>query len=558
MRTSETADVWWKSAVVYCLDVETYLDWDGDGYGDFAGLTQRVDYLADLGVTCVWLMPFYPSPERDDGYDITDFYSVDPRLGTLGDLVEFVRTARDRGIRVIADLVVNHTSVQHPWFQSARSSRDSPYRDWYVWRDEPPANASEGVVFPDVEDSVWTYDEEAGQYYQHQFYRQQPDLNITNPAVRNEIARITSVWTQLGLSGFRVDAVPFLLETGAVPHGDEKLPRPHDYLRDLRTFLTRRDGGVTLLGEVNLPYDQTAEFFGSADGDELTVIFDFNGMQALWLAMARQDSSPLVHAVRARPEPPKDCQWATFVRNHDELTLDKLTLSERQEVFDAFGPKKSMQLYDRGLRRRVPPMLDGDQDRVRLVYSMLFALPGTPTLFYGEEIGMGEDLRAEGRMAVRTPMQWTPEPNGGFSPPGVEPARATIPEGDFGPEQVNVRDQRRDPGSLLTYLRTLISRYRECPELSWGSAEVLETDAPGVLVLRNDWERGTVVTLHNLAADRVDVTVPLLWCEPGSRVVDLDTTEEWPVPEDGSLHLSLGRYGHRWLRVLGPRDRMLV
>src|SRR3954452_25319745 len=239
MRITDTADLWWKNAVVYCLDVETYMDWDGDGCGDFAGLAQRLDHLVDLGVTCLWLMPFYPSPERDDGYDITDFYSVDPRLGTLGDVVEVVRTARDRGLRVIADLVVNHTSIQHPWFQSARASKDSPYRDWYVWRDEEPPDAADGVVFPDAEKSVWSYDKAAKQWYQHQFYRQQPDLNITNPAVRNEIARITGFWAQLGPSGFRVDAVPFLLDTKAVLHGSERLRDPHGVLRDLPLFLSR-------------------------------------------------------------------------------------------------------------------------------------------------------------------------------------------------------------------------------------------------------------------------------------------------------------------------------
>src|SRR3954468_1808595 len=414
MRITETADLWWKTAVIYCLDVETFIDWTGDGVGDLPGLAQRIDYLAELGVTCVWLMPFYPSPDRDDGYDITDFYGVDPRLGTHGDVVELITLARDRGIRVIADLVVNHTSNQHPWFQSARASRQSPYRGWYVWRDQPPPDAEKGIVFPDQETSLWQYDEEAGQYYLHRFYKHQPDLDIANPHVREEIERVVGFWSQLGLSGFRVDAVPFLLDTsGAQDAG--ALPDPHDYLRDLRAFLDRRHGQSILLGEVNLPYPDVRRFFGDEDGDELTMCFDFIGMQRLYLSLARNDPAELVKALRSRPDPQHESQWATFVRNHDELTLDKLSDDERKEVFDAFGPKESMQLYGRGLRRRLPPMLGNDPARLRMVYSLLFSLPGTPVLFYGEEIGMGENLAAEGRNAVRTPMQWTPDVNGGFS-----------------------------------------------------------------------------------------------------------------------------------------------
>jgi glycosidase len=265
MDLTRTGDVWWKTAVVYCLDVQTFRDGNGDGVGDFRGLIEKIDYLERLGVTCIWLMPFYPSPNLDDGYDIVDFYTVDQSLGTLGEFVEFVRTARDRGIRVIADLVVNHTSDQHPWFKSARGSRESPYRDWYVWRDEPPPDAAQGVVFPDKEVSLWEYDEPTGQYYLHRFYKQQPDLNVANPAVRDEIARVMGLWMELGLFGFRVDAVPFLLETQH-QHDAQNLPDPHDYLADLRAFLSRRNGEAVLLGEVNLPHPDTMRFFGDVDG----------------------------------------------------------------------------------------------------------------------------------------------------------------------------------------------------------------------------------------------------------------------------------------------------
>ncbi|HEV2782806.1 MAG TPA: alpha-amylase family protein [Actinophytocola sp.] len=549
MELTRTADLWWKTAVVYCLDVETFSDSNGDGHGDFRGLAQRIDYLDRLGVTCLWLMPFYPSPDRDDGYDITDFYGVDPRLGTLGDFVEFLRTARDRGIRVIADLVVNHTSDRHPWFQSARSSRESPYRDWYVWQDEPPPGADKGIVFPDKEKSIWTYDERAGQYYLHRFYKHQPDLNVANPAVRDEIARVMGFWLELGLSGFRVDGVPFLLETQGSPDA-ELLPDPHDYLADLRAFLSRRCGDAVLLGEVNLPYPDTMRFFGNAEGvgDELTMCFDFVGMQRMYLALARSDAGPLAAALRERPQPPRDGHWGTFVRNHDELTLDKLTESERKEVFDAFGPAPEMQLYGRGLRRRVPTMFGGDPRRIRLVYSLLYSLPGTPVLFYGEEIGMAEDLRAEGRLAVRTPMQWAPIRNGGFSTADPRQLPGPIPNGHYGPKQVNVSAQERDPDSLLSWIRRLIERYRECPELAWGRYTVLDTGVPSVLAHRCDID-GTVIALHNLADSDAE---PRLSLDPGSVLTDLLHDEHTTVPDNGTVSLRLGPYGCRWLRLSQP------
>ncbi|MGV9323837.1 alpha-amylase family protein [Streptosporangium sandarakinum] len=532
-----TADLWWKNAVVYCLDVETYKDGNGDGIGDFRGLAQEVDHLHRLGVTCIWLMPFFPTEDRDDGYDITDFYSVDPRLGTLGDFVEFMRTARDRGIRVIADLVVNHTSDRHPWFEEARSSRDSAKRDWYVWRDEPEPFDPKGIVFPDKEDSVWELDEKTGQYYYHSFYRFQPDLNTGNPEVRDEIARILGFWMELGLSGFRVDAVPFLIED---INGD-----PHEFLADLRAFMNRRDGSSILLGEVNLPYPDLMKYFGDGNGDEVTLCFDFIAMQRFHLSMARENPRVLAEALRERPEPPDDAQWAMFVRNHDELTLDKLTDAERQEVFDAFGPDKDMQLYGRGLRRRLPPMLDGDTRRLKLAYSVLFSLPGTPVLFYGEEIGLGENLAGEGRMAVRIPMQWSP--SGGFSPdPKVS---VPSPDGRFGPRNVNVSDQRRDPDSLLHWMTLLIERYRESPELAWGSYEVLDTGDDAVLAHRADAEGGTVVAVHNFAGREAEVELVLKGLDHCDVLVDLlvDGTQE--LPPDGRVRFALEPYGTRWLRA---------
>ncbi|HEX6130774.1 MAG TPA: alpha-amylase family protein [Actinomycetota bacterium] len=548
MRISDTADLWWKNAIVYCLDVETFLDTDGDGRGDLAGLTERIDYLAGIGVTCLWLMPFYPSPNRDDGYDITDYYGVDPRLGDHGDVAALIRTAKDRGMRVIVDLVVNHTSDRHPWFRSARSSPDSRYRDFYVWREEKPDEPKAEVVFPDAEDSIWSWDDRAERWYLHHFYSHQPDLNIASEAVRDEIAKIAGFWLALGVDGFRVDAVPFLLETGGIA-GDVDLD-PHGFLRDLRAFVARRSGHAVLLGEVNLPHDQLRGYFGE-DGDELQMLFNFPLMQAMYLALARRDATPLAAAIAETPRLSDECQFANFVRNHDELTLDKLTDEERREVFEAFGPDEDMQLFGRGLRRRLPPMLDGDEQRIRLVYSLLFSLPGTPVLFYGEEIGMGEHLGVEGRMSVRTPMQWTDEPTAGFSSAAPSKLVRPIVEGRFGQLGVNVAAQRRDPRSLLSWFERMIRRRRETPELGWGEPRVLDTDVPAVLAHRCDWEGRTVLAVHNLGAEPCVVHVDTGDAGAGARVEDMLDAGEGVIELEGdALELKLEGYAHRWYRLL--------
>jgi trehalose synthase len=558
MRITDTSDLWWKTAIVYCLDVETYLDSDGDGIGDLQGLAARLDHLADLGVTCLWLMPFYPTPDRDDGYDIADLYGVDRRLGNHGDLVEVIRTAKDRGMRVIADLVVNHTSDQHPWFKAARSSRESPFRDWYVWRDEPPGEQVD-VVFPDQEDSVWTLDEKSGQYYLHRFYKHQPDLNVANPAVTDELAKVVGFWLQLGLSGFRVDAVPFFLETlGIKGAPDSQEADPHKVLRDLRAFLGRRTGDAVLLGEVNLPYEEQLAFFGGDAADELTMQFDFIGMQQLYLSLARADAGPLADALSRRPVLPDALQWANFVRNHDELTLDKLSDDERQEVFAAFGPEPEMQIYGRGLTRRLPPMLGGDPRRIRMVYSLMFSLPGTPVMFYGEEIGMGENLEADGRSAVRTPMQWSDDRNGGFSTARPSKLPGPVVEGGFAPEFVNVSAQRHDRDSLMHFFELLIQRRRESPELGWGPFELLEQPHASVLAHSVTWEEARVVAVHNLSAEPVVVPLVLKDLDDSVRLVDLLCDGTTPVAADGKAEVSLEGYGFRWLRVVRPGDRRLT
>jgi trehalose synthase len=540
-----TSDLWWKNAVIYCMDVELFKDGNGDGTGDFPGLIDRVDYLAGLGVTCVWLMPFYPTPNRDNGYDIADFYGVDPRLGSLGDAVEFLRAARERGIRVIADLVVNHTSVDHPWFQAARADSDSPYRDFYVWADEPPEEGPKDLVFPGQETSNWEFDERAGQFYLHRFYKSMPDLNIANPRVRDEIHKVIGFWLELGLSGFRVDAAPFVIEHTGIEGaaGD-----PHEYLRDLRAFLARRRGDAILLAEANLPPADMRRFFGDEDGDEMHMLFNFLANQRLFLSLVRQQAAPLAETLGELPPIPEVNQWANFVKNHDELTLDKLSEAEREEVFAALAPEEDMRIYDRGIRRRVPPMLAGDRRRLELVYSLAFALPGTPVLLYGEELGMGDDLAVEGRASVRVAMQWDDGAGCGFSP--TRPRVPVVEGGDFGCHRVNAADQRQDPGSLLNWMERLVRRRKETPELGWGSYRVLPAGDPAVLAVRCDWRGSAVLTVHNFA-DRPAKADLDLDGEQGAGLVELLADQAYPRPDAAADGVPLDGYGYRWFRLRG-------
>lgn len=553
MSPEATSDLWWKNAIIYCVDTQSFQDTNGDGTGDLDGLTRRLDYLAGLGITCLWLMPIYPSPERDHGYDVADYYNVDPKYGTLGDLVELMCAARERGIRVIADLVVNHTSIEHAWFQAARRGRDDFYHDFYVWADEKPKNAHEGVIFPGKQHTTWSYDRSAKRWYMHRFYPHQPDLNINNPLVRNEIHKVIGFWLELGLSGFRVDAVPFLIEQ--VGAKNPAVSDPHDYLRDLRAFMTRRRGDAMLLAEANEKPSGLAKFFGER-GDQMHMLFNFPLNQALHLSLVRGDARPAIKALHSLPDIPPAAQWANFVKNHDEATLDKLTDREREEVFAAFAPKKSMQLYGRGIRRRFPSMVDGDRRRIELMYSLLFSLPGTPVLFYGEEIGMGDDQRAPGREAVRLPMQWSSDDCGGFTTADESRApRKPLRDGPFGYPKVNVRAQREDAASLLNWFERAIRTRKNWPEFGWGDWRSLPTGNRAALAHLSAWDGGgSALGIHNFADRPVRLSIRLpapqrretSWQHLFGITTTTGDNKPPAPPTDGRLNIELPPYGYHW------------
>lgn len=538
-------DLWYKNAIIYSVNVESFLDSNGDGVGDFEGLSRSLDYLQGMGITCLWLAPFQKSPRRDHGYDISDYYQVDPCFGTLGDFVDFTHEAHQRGIRVMMDLAINHTSDQHPWFQEARRDPSSKYRDYYVWSETKPEDAHKGVIFPGVQETTWTRDPVARQYYFHRFYPFQPDLNIDNPLVLAEIRKIMGFYLELGVSGFRMDAVPFVIE-GKSPQA--RSPMNWQLLRDFRQFLQWRSRDAIILAEANVEPKHSVRYFGE-DGDRLQMMFNFWVNQHVFLAMATGEVKPLVKALEQTRERPPNAQWAQFLRNHDELDLGRLSERQRQAVFDAMAPDPDMQLYERGIRRRLAPMLHGDQRRLRMAYSLMFALPGTPVLRYGDELGMGDRLDLPERDSGRTPMQWSNEKNAGFSR-ADKLVRPIVDEGPYGYEQVNVADQRRDPESLLNWTARMIRIRKEVPEIGWGNFDVLDVGHPGVLALRYRWLNNSVVVVHNLTDEAVEIGLRL----PGERdrtLVNLLTRDHSQADRRGLHPLIMEPYGYHWYRAGG-------
>jgi maltose alpha-D-glucosyltransferase / alpha-amylase len=541
-------DLWYKNAIIYCLSVGTYMDANGDGIGDFQGLMRRLDYLHGLGVTAIWLMPFQNSPGRDDGYDTSDYYAVNPAYGSLGDFVEFTHAAKQRGIRVLIDIVINHTSNEHTWFQEARRDPKSKYRDWYVWSKKRPATANQGMVFPGVQKSTWSYDEVAKEWYFHRFYDFQPDLNTSNPEVQSELLKIMGFWIQLGVSGFRMDAAPFVIGTKGP---DVKKPREqYDMLRSFREFLQWRVGDSIILAEANVLPQTDMQYFGQ-DGDRMQMMFNFQVNQNLFYALASSDTRPLAKAMNKTAQRPESAQWGMFLRNHDELDLGRLTKKQRQRVFDAFGPNPEDQLYDRGIRRRLAPMLGGDRRRIELAYSLMFTLPGTPVVRYGDELGMGDNLALPERTCGRTPMQWSTEPNGGFTK-SQKPIVPVISEGPYGFQHLNAAEQRRDLNSMLNWTERIIRMRKEVPEVGWGAFEVLDVGDNSILGLRYDWRNNSVLFLHNFADEPCEVEFSAgLKGDQGQQLVNLLTADHSTANDRGKHCVYLEGYGYRWYRVGG-------
>ena len=539
---------WYKNAVIYAIDVSTFYDSNGDGMGDLAGVEAKLDYLASLGVTCVWLLPFYPSSGRDNGYDVTDYMAVDPKHGTLDDFVRLVQRAGERGIRVLVDIVFNHTSDQHPWFQAARRDPASRFRGYYAWAEQPPAlDENDKPMFPGAMNRVWTYDEIASSYYHHGFYDFQPSLLIGNPEVERELIRVIDFWLSLGVSGFRLDAANHMISEKGM---DSTMPEhPHGILKRIRQFLTERNRGAILLGEADVAPRRIASFFGH--GDQLTMLFNFLLDQNVFLALAEENATPIVTILRELPGIPDDAQWANFLRNLDELNLEKLHPEEMKRAMQVFAPAEDMRIFNRGIRRRLAPMLNGDRRRIELALSLLLSLPGTPALVYGDEIGMGDDLTQKGRNTVRTAMQWSGAKNGGFST-AKSLAVPIISKGNFGYAKVNAEKQLNENDSLLNWVRQAIYIRKRCEEIGWGEWHCVEANHPAVLGALCAWMGKEIVTLHNLSSKKVECDVDLrAWKITEIQAVLASDDLGELRSRDYMFSFPLKPYGYCWLR---PRE----
>ena len=492
--------LWYKDAIFYEVYVRAFSDGNADGHGDLRGLLDKLDYLQELGVTCLWLMPIYPSPLRDDGYDIADFYNVAATFGNLDDLKSLVEAAHARGLRLIMDLVLNHTSDEHPWFKASRSDRNSPYRDYYVWNDTDQKYKDARIIFIDTEPSNWTFDEKAGQFYWHRFYASQPDLNFDNPKVQEEMFAVARFWLDLGIDGFRADAVPYLFEREGT--NCENLPETHAFLKALRAFIDRNYPGRILLCEANQWPEDVRPYFG--DGDEFNMGFHFPIMPRIFMAIKKGCIDDVVEILRCTPPIPENCQWCIFLRNHDELTLEMVTPEEREWMWQQYAPEPRMRL-NLGIRRRLAPLLDNDQHKIELANSLLFTLPGSPILYYGDEIGMGDDIRLPDRNGVRTPMQWTDGSNAGFSDASSDWLYCPVITGNtYGPARVNVESQRRDPASLFNLTRRMISIRKNHQVFGRGDFRWIDAGNKAVASYLRVYGQESLLVLNNLR-DRVQI-----------------------------------------------------
>lgn len=532
--------IWYKNSVIYSLDIETFYDSNGDGIGDFQGLIKKLDYLAGLGVNCLWLLPFYPSPNRDNGYDVIDYYNIDNRLGTLGDFAEFMDKASEYGIKVIIDLVVNHTSIEHPWFREARKDHRSKYYNYYVWSDKP-LEFGKGIMLRNEVDTMWTFDRKAGKYYLHRFYKEQPDLNIANPDVRAEILRVMGFWLRLGVSGFRIDAAEMLIE----PHGIANA-KEHDlaaFLVEMRDHISLSASDAVLLAETNLDPAGMSTFM--EPGKKMHMVFNFYVNQHLFLALARNSAKPLYKALEKVPLLEKENQWLNFLRHHDELSLKLLSHKERLDVYAAFAPEENMKIYEAGIRRRLAPMLSGDQQRLELSWSLLFSLPGIPMIRYGDEFGMGDDLSLPGRTSVRTPMQWSAASHGGFSSSDKNFTQPVISEGIYGFRKTNVMEAQSRAGSLLNWIEHLIATRKQFPEIGLGKLQMIKTEDYSVFIHTLLWKDEKVWFFHNLGDQKSKIDLKTLGLHE-KKIIQLLGDD--PL-EKNSATMQLNPYGYRWIRI---------
>jgi len=541
--------LWYKDAIFYEVYVRAYRDSNGDGHGDLAGLTEKLDYIQDLGVDCIWLLPIYPSPLNDDGYDIADFYGVHQDYGMVDDFRSLVSEAHTRGIRVVADLVLNHTSDQHPWFQQARKDPDSPFRDYYVWSDTDQKYLGTRIIFTDTEPSNWSWDEEADQYFWHRFFSTQPDLNFDNPAVREEMKKVAQFWLEMGIDGFRADAVPYLIEREGT--SNENLPETHDYLRELRSFIDQNYPGRIMLCEANMWPEDVRPYFGEPDkegGAEFQMGFHFPIMPRIFMALKKGDASDMIEILDRTPPIPNECQWCTFLRNHDELTLEMVTEEERQWMWSQYAPDPRMKL-NLGIRRRLAPLLDNDRRKIEVANSILFTLPGSPIVYYGDEIGMGDNIWLDDRNGVRTPMQWNPTPHTGFSAADPElfyaPVNNTAP---YSPEHVNVKQQQADPESLFNTIKKMITVRKNFKAFGWGTFQWLDAGTPAVAAYLRTYDSERILVINNLSDQIQSAVVPITRAR-NIYPIDILADRQMPALEAAHLTLTLAPYRYLWLKI---------
>jgi maltose alpha-D-glucosyltransferase/alpha-amylase len=532
---------WYKDAIFYEVYVRGFYDSDGDGVGDFRGLTARLDYLKWLGIDCIWLLPFYESPLRDGGYDISDYYAVLPENGTLGDLKEFLTATHAKGIRVIADLVINHTSDRHPWFQEARRSPDSPKRNWYVWSDSDQKYLEARIIFTDTERSNWTWDEEAGAFYWHRFFSHQPDLNYDNPEVQQAMLDVVSFWLNLGIDGFRVDAVPYLFERDGT--NCENLPETHGFLRELRKYVDEHYPNALLLAEANQWPEDVVQYFG--EGDEFHMAYHFPIMPRLFMALRQEDRRPIVEILERTPAIPESCQWGMFLRNHDELTLEMVTDEERDYLYNEYAKDQRMRL-NVGIRRRLGPLVDNGRRLIELLHALLFSLPGSPFLYYGDEIGMGDNIYLGDRDGVRTPMQWTADRNAGFSQ--ADFARLYFPvimDPVYGFQAVNVEAQQRYSTSLLNWVREMIHLRKRHPVFGRGALSFIKPQNRKVFAFVRTYLDETVLCVFNLSQSAQPVELDLKQYQSCIPTEMIGGTE-FPSIGEGLYQLALAPRGFYW------------